>query len=130
MKWCFKDNQNVNECKKVLFLWVRECAIWASLPITSIDYSVLLRQHHYTENNNLPVWDRTCICRALSLPNTLWQKRHLCLKKGSSLAYWDRSSTEKFRKKNLVIESADSGSFRMNFFLTEKFPFSRHRKIL
>jgi hypothetical protein len=31
-----------------------------------------------------PVWERRWICRALSLPNTLAQKRHLCLKKGSS----------------------------------------------
>lgn len=30
------------------------------------------------------MWERRCICRALSLPNTLAQKRHLCLKKGSS----------------------------------------------
>ncbi|TNN53232.1 hypothetical protein EYF80_036594 [Liparis tanakae] len=31
-----------------------------------------------------PVWERRWICRALSLPNTLAQNRHLCLKKGSS----------------------------------------------
>lgn len=31
-----------------------------------------------------PVCDRRWICRALSLPNTLAQNRHLCLKKGSS----------------------------------------------
>lgn len=31
-----------------------------------------------------PVWDRRCICNALSLPKTLAQNLHLCLKKGSS----------------------------------------------
>lgn len=35
-------------------------------------------------NGLSPVWDRRWICSALSLPNTLAQKRHLCLKKGSS----------------------------------------------
>lgn len=45
-------------------------------------------------SKNSPVCDRTWIWRALSLPKTLWQKRHLCLKKGSSLAYCDLSRTE------------------------------------
>lgn len=31
-----------------------------------------------------PVCERRWICRALSLPNTLAQNLHLCLKKGSS----------------------------------------------
>ena len=32
-----------------------------------------------------PVCERRWICRALSLPNTLAQNLHLCLKKGSSV---------------------------------------------
>lgn len=33
-----------------------------------------------------PVWERRWICRALSLPNTLAQNLHLCLKNASSEA--------------------------------------------
>ena len=39
---------------------------------------------------DVPVCERMWICRAESDPNTLWQKRHLCLKNGSSAQYSGR----------------------------------------
>lgn len=63
----------------------------------------------------LPVWERMWICRALSLPKTFWHRRHLWRKNGSSLTYWDLSTTATGRK----------GTF--NFFITVR---AFHGKII
>lgn len=63
----------------------------------------------------LPVWERMWICRALSLPKTFWHRRHLWRKNGSSLTYWDLSTTATGRK----------GTF--SFFITVR---ASHGKII
>lgn len=51
----------------------------------------------------LPVWERMWICRALSLPKTFWHRRHLWRKNGSSLTYWDLSTTATRKQSTLCF---------------------------
>lgn len=65
-------------------------------------------------NVDLPVCDRMWICKALSLPNTLWHILHLCLKNGSSLTNCDLSMAGEVGLGDLVEEAPETQQYPLD----------------